>query len=342
MHQSNRRFPILLWGDLVEGRRPVLRRALAGFRAHECMYAWVYLTEYLALRRLLDLSQDMPAGERRNVIQALDGDLWARLDRSAVDPHCQLSKSGFEAVAHMACLAAQSGEMHPVFVELGSTFFASKTKFEIVDQVARAWFAEWPRLQPRWVGIDNCLFMRDTACLLHGQAGVELVGDYRAVAKPDGFAVFWSRFVASYVFQSSIEFAGYLADRFQAIVVEDAYSTTAQDVPVFNHGQPEVFFSAPTVMGALEQADFEIHILDWYPDFPAGSAPCHVIRYLAAKKGLLTGRVKDYLAGLGFNQPGPPVLAATLLDQLNAAVTPRQWRAVKLAKRQSPVWGRTP
>ena len=33
------RLPILLWGDIVEGETPVLRRALAGDPAHECMYA---------------------------------------------------------------------------------------------------------------------------------------------------------------------------------------------------------------------------------------------------------------------------------------------------------------
>ena len=32
----------------------------------------------------------------------------------------------------------------------------------------------------------------------------------------------------------------------------------------------------------------------------------------------------------------------TLLEQLNASVTARQWRAVEQAKRESPVWGRTP
>lgn len=342
MNESNKRFPILLWGDLVEGGQPVLRRALAGFRAHECMYAWVYLTDYLAHGRLLDLFLKMGQEDRRNLLKELDGDLWTRVDRSLVDPHYQLSKSAYEPVAFMACLAAQFGEMSPTIVELGSTFFASKSKFEIVDHIARECFVDWPQLQPNWVGIDNSRFMHDTTRALHGDGVVEMVDDYRAIAKSDRFAIFLSRFVTSYVFSSALEFADYLAERFQIALVEDAYSTTDQDVSVFNHGQAEVFFSVSTAMGRLERADFEIYVLDSYPEFPAGSAPCHVIRYLAVKRGLVTERTKERLVALGLDYVGKPVSAMTLLEQLNTAVTSRQWRAVKQAKRESPVWGRTP
>jgi hypothetical protein len=342
MNNRNERFPILLWGDLVRGDPPVLRRALAGFRAHECMYAWVYLTEYLALARLLDLLLKMSADDRRELLISLDENLWKKVDRSIVDPHFQLTKSSFESIAHMACLATQTGETYPTFVELGSTFFASKTKFEIVDQIGKERFKDWPKLQPKWIGIDNSRFMHDSTRALHGEGAVDLVEDYRAVVRPDGLAVFLSRFVPSYVYSSSIEFASYLADRFQVALVEDAYSTIDQDVAVFNHGQPEIFFAIPKVMGLLAEAGFDIFVLETYPDYPADAAPCHVIRYIATKKGLLTKRVKEYLAGLGMNSPYEPISARTLLGQLNASVTPRRWRAVEQAKRQSPVWGRTP
>jgi len=342
MNKNKKRFPILLWGDLVNGRRPVLRRALAGFRAHECMYAWVYLTDYLAHRRLLDLAIGMGQADCRNFFKALDGDLWARFDRSLVDPHYQLSKSAYEPVAITTCLAADRGELTPHFVELGSTFFASKTKFEIIDHIAKQCIADWPGLHPRWIGIDNSRFMHDTTRVLHGAGAVELLEDYRALAKSDSLSIFLSRFVTSYVFSSSLEFADYVAERFQVALVEDAYSTTDQDVAVFNHGQAEIFFSVSTTMGRLEQADFEIYVLDSYPEYPAGSAPCHVIRYLAAKRGLVTERAKERLVPLGIDFVDKPVSARTLLQQLNASVTPQRWRAVKQAKRESPVWGRTP
>lgn len=325
------RLPILLWGDLVKGARPVLRRALAGDRAHECMYAWVYLTEYLAHRRLLAL----PPEHKGRLLADLDGELWKRVERSRVDPHFQLSRSGFELTAWLAALAAGAGESRPVLVEFGSTFFTAKTKLEILGEIHGG-----PALQPEWIGIDNSRFMHDTSRALHGDA-FRLVDDYRSVQKPGRFAVFLSRFVASYVLPDGLALADYLAERFQAAVLEDAYSTTAKDVRVFNHGQAETFFSIPETFGRLEQNGFELRLLENYPDFPAGSAPCHVIRIVAARKGVFNDRAREHLAVLGF-PAGEPVSAASLLDRLNARVTPGRWRAVERAKRESPVWGRTP
>lgn len=325
------RLPILLWGDLVRGEGPVLRRALAGFRAHECMYAWVYLTEYLAHQRLLAL----PPEQKLRSLAELEGELWKRAERALVDPHSQLSRDGFEATAWLAALAAGAGEPRPVFVELGSTFFTAKTKVEILGRLAGG-----TPLEPQWIGIDNSRFMHDTSRALHGDA-FRLVEDYRSVARPERFAAFLSRFVASYVFAQGTALADYLAERFQAAVLEDAYATGAEDVPVFNHGQAETFFSIPGTFGRLEQHGFELRLLESYPDFPAGAAPCHVIRYVAARKGVLNDRAQQHLGALGF-PTGKPVSAASLLGELNAGVSPARWRAVEKAKRESPVWGRTP
>lgn len=46
------RLPILLWGDIRKNSSPVLRRVVAGPNAHECMYSWVYLTDYLSVINL--------------------------------------------------------------------------------------------------------------------------------------------------------------------------------------------------------------------------------------------------------------------------------------------------
>ena len=342
MDAGKARFPILLWGDLVKGGRPVLRRALAGFRAHECMYAWVYLTDYLAHKRLLDLVSAMNPQDCGELLKGLDGSLWTRFDRSLVDPHYQLSAAAYEPVAILTCLAADFDDRAPTFTELGSTFFASKTKFEIIDQLAAKCFSDWPQLKPKWIGIDNSRFMHDTTRTLHGQGAVELLDDYRALPRLDGLAIFLSRFVTSYVFSSASEFADFIAERFQIALIEDAYSTTEDDAAVFNHGQAEIFFSIPMAIGRLEQVDFDIYLLDTYPEFPAGSAPCHVIRYIAIKKGLLRARAKERLASLGIDSMNQPTAVKLLLQQLNSRIPRERWRAIKKAKRESPVWGRTP
>lgn len=335
-----KRFPFLMWGDLVEGREPVLRRALAGYRAHECMYAWVYLTEYLAHRRLLERLPDLTADMRRGLFQGMDETVWEELDRAKVDPHFQITRPMFESIAAMTFLAADAGEARPVFVELGSTFFTSRLRFEIVDRVARERFADWPKLEPHWLGIDNSPFMHDTTHALHGE-GIELADDYRSASKSQRFSIFLSRFVASYAFQSGTEFADYLGDRFQAALVEDAYSTTEHDLNVFNHGQAETFFAIPATLAALEKHGMEVWILNAYPDHPAGAAPCHVIRYMAAKKGLVSERFRERMREMGF-EVGAPVAAQSMLPTLNDSVSPARWAAVRKAKEESPVWGRTP
>jgi hypothetical protein len=168
-----------------------------------------------------------------------------------------------------------------------------------------------------------------------------LVGDYGDVARPERFAVFLSRFVASYAFRSGGEFADYLGERFPAALVEDAYSTSIEELPVFNHGQRETFFSVPEIFARLERHGMEVHLLDAYPDHPAGAGRCHVLRYLAVRKGLATKRFKHWMTALGFGDLGDPVAGDALLQKLNDAVAPAQWRAVKRAKEESPVWGRT-
>lgn len=319
----------------------MLRRSLAGFRAHECMYAWVYLTDLLAHGRLRDLLETLPAESRRDLLRELDGPLWSRVDRSQVDPHHQLSRGAYEAVSLLSVLAAEAGEARPVLVELGSTFFASRTKLAIVDRIARERFADWPKLEPEWVGIDNSRFMHDATRALHHDAAIRIVEDYAEVTRADRFSGFLSRFVASYAFPRGEAFARYLTERFPVAVVEDAYSTTGEDVAVHNHGQPEVFFSIPQTFGALEAAGFEIRVLEAYPDFPAGAAPCHVVRYLALRRGILTQRARERLGELALDLPAAPASAATLLSELNARVPESRWRSVEAAKQRSPVWGPT-
>lgn len=332
-----KRLPILLWGDLREGESPVLRRALAGFRAHECMYAWVYLTEHLANLRLLEQLPDLPPEARRSLLTGLDGGIWKQLDRNRLDPHFQLSKAAFESIAYMACLAAQSGDQKPLFAELGSTFFTSRTRFEIVSRIASELCADWPRMSPRWLGIDNSNFMHDTVRALHGES--DLIDDYREMKKPEGFASFLSRFVASYAFNSGGDFASWLAERFQVVLVEDAYSTVERDVAVQNHGQPQIFFSVPATFCKLREAGFQIYVLDSYPDWPAGTAPCHVVKYLALRD-LEPKQAFENLNRLGYAPP-PPTDPVVLLEQLNAGVSARQWHEVRAAKAISPVWGRS-
>ena len=335
------RLPVLLWGDIVKGKPPVLRRALAGERAHECMYAWVYLTEYLTIERLRTLLPTLSPDERRGFFPSLNGSIWNKADRKRLDPYYQVSQSSFDSVVYMTMLAKMAGALEPQVAELGSTFFASKLRFDIVDQIAREVFADQAPMTPQWVGIDNSPFMHDTTRLLHGDDAVTLVTDTKDVPPASQFSGLISRFVASYVFPTGKDFVDF-ANRFRAVIIEDAYSTTGSDVSVYNHGQPETFYSLTDVFQGYAGNGFEIHVLSSYPDHPGGSAPCHIVKYLAIKKPLTAAELNGLLEKLGFPTLGPAVDPATALAAMNAKVTEAHWAKVKRAKFESPVWGPTP
>ena len=92
------RVPFLIWGDLQKGKKAITRRSLVGKRAHECMYAGVYLTEYAAIKRLNNESQllDSIAVEPTSALSNFDSKAWEILDRSFIDPHFQLNKLSFD------------------------------------------------------------------------------------------------------------------------------------------------------------------------------------------------------------------------------------------------------
>ncbi len=336
------RLPVLLWGDLVKGDAPILRRALAGERAHECMYAWVYLTEFLAIERLRAKLPELEELDQANIFRGLQGAVWARADRSRIDPYYQLSQLSFDFVAIMTMLAEAAGSIKPQMVELGSTFFASKLRFEIVNTAARALFDDWKQMEPHWVGIDNSMFMHDTTRLLHNDKAVELVTDCNDVPQTDQFNGLISRFVASYVFPDAGKFVEFATGRFDAVMIEDAYSTTRDDVSVYNHGQPETFYALPAVFSAFARKGYTIYVLYSYPDYPGGSAPCHVVKYLAVRNALAKSDFVSRLARLGFELPGATEHPERALDEMNARVSVQRWANVKQAKLESPVWGPTP
>lgn len=323
---TSERLPILLWGDIVRDSQPVLRRAVAGQNAHECMYAWVYLTELLALRRMLERMKS-PA----DFIE-LDG--WPNLDRPTVDPHCQTVKASFDAVATAMCLVPK--QQLPTFVELGSTFFASLIREKII---ARA--MSNPPYAARWIGIDNAQFMHDVTQLIHHQPA-ELLRDYRDYQADAEISVLISRFVASYVFNSAVATAEFFS-QFDGVVIEDAYSTTAEDVAVHNHGQPETFSSLPLLLQALEKQGYGFRVFESYPDFPSGAQHCHVVKYVAAKESLLSDEFFQRIESLGIalEESQPWANSKDLLDSLNGRVSDEDWERVKRRKEAYPVWGRT-
>ena len=327
----SQRLPVLLWGDIVKDGAPVLRRALAGTDAHDCMYAWVYLTDFLANRRL---AKALVAGRLKPDfrLSALDSELWGRLDRAEIDPHYQINSESFRLVS-TATAATHAMRSAPTIVELGSTFYASRVKHQVVEAFAGK------ATKPTWVGIDNSKLMQDTTDLLHDDAVKVL--NHTSLHRGGPGHVLLSRFVASYVFTSAAEHVDFIASNFDAAVIEDPYATIDADISVENHGQPETFLSLPRVFSGLVKAGYRLHVLDSYPDCPTGSARCHVTKYVAVRKQAVDlALMAGVLDRLGYNLPASAD-PSTVLATLNAAISEAYWAKVQAMKEISPVWGPT-
>ena len=101
----------------------------------------------------------------------------------------------------------------PTIVELGSTFYASRVKHQVVEAFAGK------ATKPTWVGIDNSKLMQDTTDLLHDDAVKVL--NHTSLHRGGPGHVLLSRFVASYVFTSAAEHVDFIASNFDAAVIED-------------------------------------------------------------------------------------------------------------------------
>lgn len=337
---NQERLPILLWGDMRHKGSPVLRRAVAGWRAHECMYSWVYLTDYIALQNLHQELENNSQLCNGDFFPSLSGTIWNTLDRNKIDPHSQINTYAFEAVSVVASIAAHSGELSPRFVELGSTFFSSIDKFNIIQKVASLSGLEWNGYTPSWLGIDNSSFSNKVAYQLHAhRQNIQIIEDYQDIKK-SSFSVLYSRFVASYVFKTHETLVEYISDYFNALVIEDAFSTTDDDIVTHNHGQPETFFSFTKYTSALNKKGFKVYVMNAYPDYPAGTHPCYVIKHFAVKRDFPVEKMREDLLKIGICVDITPI-DESFTSSLNKKYSQKDWNIVERSKKISPVWGET-
>jgi hypothetical protein len=333
------RTPILLWGDLVKGKRAVTRRSLVGDSAHECMYAWVYLTDYLAIQRLLSKVTDLHPSKGQSVLADFDTKVWHLLNREIIDPHFQLNQKSFETICFLSGLMySWKGSLSTV-VELGQTFFTAIDKFQLIYALSKEAF-DYKIDHLNWVGIDCSDFCNTTAQILHDRVRdrITLLTDWQAFTKKNE-VLFHSRFVCSYAFPTTSALADFLCKNTDCTVIEDAFSTTKDEKTTYNHGQKEVFFSLDQLCAELHRTGFETFILDFYGDWPSGSEQCLVVKLLIVKKNHIDlGKLQTFTSYHGFK-----LLADHKLDtnSLMSTISSADWKKIQRNKRTSPVWGRT-
>jgi|TARA_R110000803_G_scaffold210119_1_gene281105 hypothetical protein len=332
---KNIRTPILVWGDLISKSRPVVRRSLVGERAHECMYAWVYLTDYLVVKRI-SKALEGHAGERSSFF----GKLKSFASDRNIDPHFQHNLEAWTLAGVVAkFISLNEGPIE--VAELGQTFFSLKTKVEVLSQAYPS------KSQLQWTGIDNSPFAVEVAKTLHGESKeIAYFDDWRKFQRFDASqtAIFTSRFVSSYAFENSDDFVLFLKKhQFELVVLEEPFNACNGELLTFNHGLPICYFDMKKVSAFALANDYEIEIVDWYPDNPAKSGRCLNTKMVLRKKA--TNQVDDFSAvsadlmlSHAHTEVSDDFSVALLLDQ----ISPARWREVDRYKFANPVWSKTP
>lgn len=320
-----------MWGDIIHNDKPVTRRTLVGYRAHECMYSWVYLTDFLSVRRLKE-QIELKEISFKSIIKDFDTGFWKNNSREKIDPHFQVKKDNFY-IAYLISLLNELSENELSITEFGSTFFTLIDKLDLIS----------PNNNIKWEGIDNSDFVNETARYLHPTKNLKITKDWENY-KSTSNALLTSRFVCSYAIDNSNDFADFISKHFTVGVIEDAFSSNNKDQTTYNHGQKQTFYSLDNLFKKLNDFGFEVFILDSYPDCPAGSTRCHNTKFFFYKPdsikvdlNYLFNKLEDVqFANIGYKYSGD-----SPSHFLNKRITDEEWVDVERNKRINPVWSRT-
>lgn len=131
-------------------------------------------------------------------------------------------------------------------------------------------------------GIDNSTLMARVAALLNGDATTVLDD---ALALPQVVdSMLLSRFVASDVFPDASALLAWSTLHFDAIAIEDPFTTDGSNWDGQNHEQPESFFALPEPVGGLLATSDAVGLIAAYGDWPAGTRSCHVVALVASRE----------------------------------------------------------
>lgn len=310
----NRRIPILLWGDLVRGSKPVLRRVLIGSEAHDAMYLFVYLQEQIALNELKDLLRT----STNEIFFPRD-----IMDQGVFDRTNSLNRENFFNAAKI--YSNLSSSFNTIY-ELGSTYGATQTKLEILSNELMKKGIKIPQI--KFVGIENSILANKVSKLFSNFQIFSSLEDINLDQAVNN--IFYSRFVSSYYFLDSQSFLNEIK-KFDQIFIEDAFSLTNSDVEVWNHGLRQTYFDSRKVVEGLKSSGYNVQLLDFYIDFPAKTAPCRVVKIFASKDE----SYNNYAQALNFDFKNLDIIS------LESKISSWALRRIKRYKFFYPIWART-
>lgn len=336
------RLPINIWGDvMLDGSPPLVRRVLTGQDAHESLLSFFYLAEVLTLSEIvraipeLEKSTDRPAAIRSR---------FNHLKAASQDPHNQLGGDELlqvfiPTVSFFKLIGPENTEL----CELGSTFFSAIEKSKICSSILDAGIDFRKFL---CAAVDHSDYFMRGAIKLHEGDNVVPYMDYVHWKPSTPHPFHLSRFVASYAVASTGEFAEWLKS-FSAFHIIDVVNLEASDFTTSNNGLRQIFFNFPQLIGGLVDAGWNVYLNEISPDFNSGR-PCAVVKMFGVRRDI------DERIGLGPAVKAHTDLANALpmerIDKASAqaaltrarqSLTPEQWKALEVYKKDFPIWGWT-
>lgn len=340
-----KRLPLVVWGDAFpSGDRPQVRRALAGADAHECMYTWVYLNELVTVREMADAAArqhyQLPgsAGEVRGRFEALRS--------STTDPQHQISSELPDVFLPAAAFLSAAGANKAEYCELGSTFFASIEKLDLCGRILGT---PLDRSQLLFSGIEYSAFLKRCSVYFHPDDRIGLVTEPAEWQRSREYAFHVSRFVGSYAFRSTTDFATEIA-RCDAFHIIDAFTLGDGDFHSWDLGLPITFMNLPLLIDKLSDADFELFLTKVEPEFhAAGGLKAMVVRLFGIRRDVAARlRYFERFASLGgfaslFSaQSVQRGEGSAVVEKVAHSLTVAQWEAFAEYKKFFPIWGGPP
>ncbi len=326
---------MLIWGDIQKYVRPIVRRTLIGNSAHECMYAWVYLTDLLLLKKYNEylIDKNYQFKDLLDTLEHLSND-------RRVDPNFQFSRESYiisMVISRYISFCDESVEI----VELGSTFFNLKNKIDLILLKTQK-----NRKQIIFIGIDNSDFMKDCTKVLHNDfiEKIKIIKNYNEYNKIEKNNIFTSRFVSSYAFKNTEEFIKFLRHgNFELLIFEEAFGIDGFDINTENHGQTITYFSLNKLISFANLDGYKLIILGIYPDNPALSGRCLVIRIMMIKEKL-NFNLDSLINEIRINFPSikDEIIINNLIDEVKNITKNINWKIIDKYKLIEPVWGKSP
>lgn len=343
--QSFRRLPLVVWGDVFpNGDFPQVRRALAGADAHECMYTWVYISELVTVRDMATMAAREAFGPARSAAELTDR--FDRLKSATNDAQNQLSRELLDVFLPVAQFIAAAGAENVEYVELGSTFFVSIEKIDICSRLLGA-----PQDCQRLLfsGIEYSPFLSRAAKTFHPNDPVVIVKEPQDWARSRTNAFHVSRFVGSYAFRSTADFAAEIS-RCDAFHIIDAFNLGEGDFHSWDLGLPITFMNLPLMVERLAAAGFDVYLTKVDAEFhAAGRQKAMVVRLFGIKRETADriGFFARYDALGGFEGISSAVrldaaAAREVISRVDSSLTAEQWDAFAEYKKFFPIWSGPP